>query len=156
RRQAGLQIHPHHLDMRRSAERNWRLAGKSDLEEVTNHWCGDIATRLAMSHGRRIVETHINADDEVGGEADEPAILLVVSSTGLARDRSVEHFELLRRAAFDNSFHDVGHLVSRHRIDDLRAIIDELRLLLTGPFSCITIGAFAIIVLPNGAAVAVL
>src|SRR5262249_6825906 len=74
----------------------------------------------------------------------------------LARDRPVEHFELLRRATLDDALHDVGHLVSRHRIDDLRAIVDELRLLLAGPFSCRAIGALAIIVLPDGAAVTIL
>ena len=129
-RQAGLQIHALHLDTRRSAERNRRLVGKCDLEEIADHRSRHISTRLAVSHGRGIVETHINADDEVGREADEPAVLLVIGGARLARDRTVQHFELLRRAALDHAFHDVDHLVRRHRIDDLLAVVDELRLLL--------------------------
>ena len=97
--QAGLEIDPHELDAGRSAERNWRLVGKRDLEEVADHRCGDIAAGLAMSERRRIVEADIDADHEVGREADEPGILLVVGGAGLARDRPVQHFELLRRAA---------------------------------------------------------
>jgi hypothetical protein len=34
--QAGLQIHALHLDTRRSAERNRRLVGKSDLDRFSN------------------------------------------------------------------------------------------------------------------------
>jgi hypothetical protein len=39
-----------------------------------------------MSHGRGIVETHIGANYKVGREADEPAILLIISGPGLSGD----------------------------------------------------------------------
>src|SRR5262249_48828710 len=137
-------------------ERNWRLIGEGDFEEIADHGSGDIASGLAMSERRRIVEADICADHEVRCEADEPGILLVVGGSGLARDRTVQDFELLRRATLDNAFHDVGHLVRRHRIDDLRPVVDELRLLLADPFPCRAIGAFAIVMLPDRPAVAVL
>src|SRR4029077_7602279 len=42
------------------------------------------------------------------------------------------------------------------RIDDLRTVVDQLRLLLTGPFSCGAIWAFAVVMLPDGPAVTIL
>ena len=129
-RKSGLEVHAHELDAGRRAERNRRLAGKGDLEEIPNHRSRDIATRLAMSHGRGIVETHISADDEVGRKADEPAILLVIGGAGLARDGPFQNLELLGSAALDYAFHDRNHLIGAHRINDLRAVVDELRLLL--------------------------
>ena len=109
-----------------------------------------------MSHGRGIVETHIRADHEVRREADEPAILLVIGGPGLSGDGSLEHLEFLRRAALNHAFHDGNHLISAHRIDDLRAIVDELGLVLAAPFPCVAIDAVAIVMLPDGAAVAIL
>ena len=109
-----------------------------------------------MSHGRGIVETHIRADHEVRREADEPAILLVIGGPGLSGDGSLEHLELLRRTALDDAFHDGDHLIGAHRIDDLRAIVDELRLVLAAPFPCVAIDAVAIVMLPDGAAVTIL
>jgi hypothetical protein len=58
--------------------RDGRLIGKRNLEEVADDRCRDITAGLAMSHGRRIVESHIHANYEVRREADKPAILLVI------------------------------------------------------------------------------
>src|SRR6476620_8947201 len=109
-----------------------------------------------MAEWRGIVEADEYADREVGREADEPGILLVIGGAGLASDLPVHHFELHRRTALDDAFHDGGHLVRRHRVDDLRTIVNELGLVLIGPFSCRAIGAVAIVMLPDGAAVTVL
>ena len=155
-RQAGLQVHSDELDVGRSAERYWWLIGKCDLEKFADDGRGDIAAGLAMPHGRGVVETHIRANHKVGREADEPAILLVIGGPGLAGDGSLEHLELLRGTALDDAFHDGNHLISAHRIDDLRAIVDELGLVLTAPFPCVAIDAVAIVMLPDGAAVAIL
>ena len=156
RRQTGLQVHADELDAGRSAERNWRLVSKSDLEKFADDRRGDIAARLAMTHGRGIVETHIDADHKVRREADEPAVLLVIGGSGLAGDRPLQDLELLRRAALNDAFHDGDHLIGAHRIDDLRAVVDEFRLILAAPFPCVAIDAVAIVMLPDGAAVTIL
>src|SRR6478609_8380907 len=57
-RQPGLQVHAHELDAGRSAEGNWRLVGKRDLEEVADHRRRDVASSLAMPERRWIVEAN--------------------------------------------------------------------------------------------------
>src|SRR4029078_5138565 len=109
-----------------------------------------------MSHGRGIVETKIHADHEVRREADEPAILLVIGGPGLAGDGPFQNLELHRRAALADAFSHGDHLIGAHRIDDLRTVVDELRLILAAPFSCVAIDALAIVMLPDGAAVTIL
>jgi len=40
----------------------------------------------------RLVVAEIDADHEIGGEADEPGVLLVVGGAGLAGDRLADSF----------------------------------------------------------------
>src|SRR5581483_8097420 len=133
--QAGLVVDPDQLDARRRAEGSGRGAGERLAHEIAHHGRGEHAAGLAMTERVRLVETEIDADDEIGRKADEPGVLVVVGGAGLAGDRTIEHLQLLRRAALDHPFHDVDHLEGRHRIDDLLAVIDELRLLLTLPLA---------------------
>ena len=69
----------------------------------------------------------------------------------------LQHLQLLRRAALDDAFHDVDGLIGRHRIDDLLAIVDEFRLILSlSTLSLRNWSQLALVMAPNGAAVAIL
>ena len=104
----------------------------------------------------RLVVAEIDADREIGREADEPDILFVVGGAGLAGDRLADLAHHGRGAALHDAFHHRGDLVGGHRIDHLLAPVDQRRLGLVLPLVGRAAAAFALVVLVDGAAVAVL
>ena len=110
----------------------------------------------ALAHRRRRVEADEHADDEIGRVADEPGVLLLVGRAGLAGDRPPERLQRGRGAALDDALEDRGHLVGGVRIEDLRAAVDELGLLLPGPGVGLAGLARGLVVAPDGLAPAVL
>src|ERR1700722_10191200 len=104
----------------------------------------------------RLVEAHIDAAHDVRREADEPDILLVVGGTGLAGNRLADVPDHGRGAALHDAFHHRGDLIGGHRIVHLLAAIDQGRLVPVVPFGGAHAPAFALVVLVDGVAVAVL
>ena len=94
--------------------------------------------------------------DEIGREADEPGVLLVVGRAGLAGDRLADLLHDRRRAALHHALHHGGDLVGGHRVEHLLAVVDERRLRLAGPGRGVAAFALALVVLVDGAAEAVL
>src|SRR5215467_3270251 len=108
-----------------------------------------------MTERRRVIKTHINANNQIRREADEPRVLLIVGSTGLSSNWPLQHLQLLSRATLNDTFHNVNHLVRRHRVNDLFAIIDNYGFILSFPFLRRTLIASAWVMTPNGATIAI-
>jgi hypothetical protein len=52
-----------------------------------------VAAGLVVAETIRVIETDINARDQIGGETDKPGVAKVVSSPGLAGDRLADCFD---------------------------------------------------------------
>src|SRR5215467_6742252 len=109
-----------------------------------------------MTERRRVIKTHINANHQIRREADEPRVLLAVRSTSLSSNRPLQHFQLLSCATLNDTFHNVNHLIRRHGIDDLLAIINNYGFILSLPFLRRTLITIARVMTPNGATIAIL
>src|SRR4026207_1953876 len=108
-----------------------------------------------MTKRRRVIKTRINADHQIRREPDEPGVLLVVGSASLSGNWPLQHFQLLSCPTLNDTFHNVNHLIRRHRVDDLLAMIDNYGFILSLPFLRRTLIASARIMTPNGATIAV-
>ena len=91
------------------------------------------AAGRASAEMARLVVADIDADRDVGREADEPDVLLVVGGAGLAGDRLADLAQHGRGAALHDAFHHRGDLVGGHRIEHLLAAVDQRRLGLVRP-----------------------
>src|SRR6516164_10032465 len=109
-----------------------------------------------MTERRRVIKTHINANHQIRREPDEPRVLLAVGSTSLSSNWPLQHFQLLSCATLNDTFHNVNHLIRRHRVNDLFAIIGNIGFILSFPFLRRTLIAIAWVMTPNGATIAVL
>src|SRR5215831_9275249 len=106
-----------------------------------------------MTERRRGRKTHINANHQIRREPDEPGVLLIVGSTSLSSNWPLQHFQLLSRATLNDTFHNVNHLIRRHRIDNLLAIINNYWFILSFPFLRRTLIAIARVMTPNRATI---
>src|SRR5262249_62147809 len=93
---------------------------------------------------------------EIGREADEPRIFLVIGGAGLAGDRLTYLLDNSCRAALHDAFHHRGDLVGRHWIEHALALVDQCRLVLVLPLFGLAAAALARVVLVDSPAVAVL
>src|SRR5258708_30100970 len=152
----GLDVDADELDAGRHAERHCRLVGQRRLEEILGDRRREVAAGSVAAEMARLVVAHVNTDYEVGREADEPGILFVGGGAGLAGNRLLDLVQHSRGAALDHTFHDRGDLISGHWIKHLLAPIDQAGLGLVLPFLGIATAAFALIVLVDRAAIAIL
>src|SRR5690606_6744025 len=106
---------------------------------------------------RRVVPD-VDAGDEVRRIADEPRILRLVGGARLSSQRRAGHHALDdgRSAALHNTFEDRGHLERGVRVNDLLAVVRDLRLLLAAPLLSRAAQALALVVAPDRAAPAIL
>src|SRR4051794_41941774 len=82
-----------------------------------------------MTEMSGFVVTDIDANHDVGREADEPGVLFIVGGPGLAGDRLAKSCEGgSRGAGLHHAFHHRGDLVGGHRVQYLLAAVDQLRL----------------------------
>ena len=109
-----------------------------------------------LAHVAGGVEADIDADGELGGETDEPGVLVVVRGAGLAGDRTAELLGAGSGAALHHALHHRGDLVGGHRVEHLLAIVDDGGLVLVLPAAGIAIVAAAFLMAEDGLAVAVL
>src|SRR2546430_10509496 len=72
------------LDAGRHAERHRRLVRERDLHEIAHDRGRQHAAGRAAAEMARLVIAEINADHEIGREADEPGVLLVAGGAGPA------------------------------------------------------------------------
>src|SRR5271154_4939527 len=106
---------------------------------------------VALTERARLVIAHVDADRDVGREADEPGILGLVGRAGLARDRFADFLYCGRRARLNNALQHRSDLVGRHRIQHLLATVHELGLGLILPAAGrVAATAFALVVLEDG------
>src|SRR5208282_4308191 len=153
---AGFGVDADELDAGRHAERDRRLVGERDFEEIADHRRREVTTGRQPRDVARLVVTHVDATDDVGREADEPDILLFVGGAGLAGDRLADIADYGRGAALHDTLHHRGDLIGGHRIDHLLAAVDQRRLGLVVPGVGVATAALALVVLVDGVAVAVL
>jgi hypothetical protein len=113
----------------------------------------------AGADGPRLVVAKIDADGEIGREADEPHVLGIIGGAGFAGDR-LAHFLLEADAgggaALHDAFHHRGDLIGGHRVEHLLAPVDQGRFRLVAPLVGVAAAAFALVVAIDGVAVAVL
>ena len=96
---AGLGVDADQLDAGGHLERNRRLVGERELEEVLDDRRGEMAAGGALAEIARLVVADIDADREVRREADEPGVLFVVGGSGLAGDRLADFLQDRRGTA---------------------------------------------------------
>src|SRR6476469_8346328 len=85
--------------------------GKRDLEKLLHDRRRHMAAGLAATERLRLVVADIDADHEVGREADEPGVLVVAGCAGLAGDGLADFLaeaDARSRAAQHDAFHDRG------------------------------------------------
>src|SRR4029077_11066497 len=109
-----------------------------------------------ISDMARLVVSHEHAHDEIGREADEPDVLLVVGRAGLAGDWLADLLHGSAGAPQNHTFHHRGDLIGGHRVDHALTPIDDRWLRLVLPFGGGAAAAFALIVLVDGVAVTIL
>src|SRR4051812_22023328 len=116
-----------------------------------------MATGRALAEVARLVVADIDADGDVRREADEPGVLFVVGGAGLAGDRLADFLEDGCGTSLHHALHHGGDLIGRHGVEHLLAAIDELWLVLVLPAAGrVAAAAFALVVLEDGVAVAIL
>ena len=87
------------------------------------HGQGDGAAIAGASHAARFVETDVDGGDDVGVEADEPGVFVVVGGAGFAGNVGAAEGERAAcRAVFDDVLHHFVHDVGVARVDDLRCV----------------------------------
>ena len=115
RRTGGL-VHRHEDDVARRLERRRVLAaalGEVGLHHVDPDRQGSRRARLAVAQRLLLVVPEPHADRDVGIEADEPRVGVLVHRPRLARDRPVERGRGGRRASRRDALQQRRHHVGR-------------------------------------------
>ena len=84
---AGRQIDAHQADAGRHAERHIGLVLQRLHHEVAEDRRDDGPARRLVAERARLVVADIEADGEIGREADEPGVVAIVGGAGLAGER---------------------------------------------------------------------
>src|SRR5262249_20310359 len=144
--QAAVEVDADELNAGGRRERHTGLVGERGLEEVTDHRRRGMAAGRVAPERARLVVAEIDADREVGCEADEPSVLGLVGGAGLAGDRLADLAQNRRGAAYHDTLHDRDHLVGGHRVEYLLAPVDHRRFGLIIPFLGVAAAALARVV----------
>src|ERR1700686_1301451 len=101
---AALGVDADQLDPGGNLERDRRLVGERELEEVARDRGGEMTAGggVAVTKRTRLVKAEIDADNDVRREADEPGILRFIGGAGLAGDRLADFLDRDRRTALDH------------------------------------------------------
>ena len=86
-----------------------------------------LAPCSCVAEALRLVEADVDADHQIGREADEPGIAAVVRGAGLAGDRLADRARAHAGAALDHALQQVDHLIGARRRDHLLALVDQDR-----------------------------
>src|SRR5260221_14172876 len=111
---------------------------------------------LALAEAVRIVEADIDAGYQIGREAHEPIVLIIVCRAGLAGKRLADAAAEASGTALDDALQYRDDLVGARRVDDRLARIGQLRRRLAAPCDVAAAFAAARIGPGDGLAVAIL
>src|SRR5205807_4080485 len=103
REPSGRGIDAHEADAGRDAEGRCRLVLERGGHEIAEDRRRVVRALLTLAKAVRIVEPDIDAGDEIGREAHEPVVLIVVRGAGLAGKRLADSGDDASGAALNDA-----------------------------------------------------